>query len=172
MLLGAGTWVAWHSGAFSPSDLWLHGPVGRDWWRLLTTQFTYISGLYAFGALLGVGLFGWLLERRHGPLAVILLFLFCGTGGALAEVAVSSQPVAHGANGAALGLLAAWIVPDLFARRARDEYEGDLLGAGLIAAALLALPLARPDEASWVAGVVGAALGLLAGATLARLHPA
>jgi membrane associated rhomboid family serine protease len=169
--LGAGVWVAWHSGAFSVSDLWLDGPVGSEWWRLLSTQFTYVSGLYAFGALIGVGLFGWLLERRHGPVVVIVLFLICGVGGALVEVGVSSDPVALGANGAALGLLAAWAVPDLLARRTREEYEGDLLGAGVIAGALLALPLARPDEANWVTGIAGAAIGLLAGAALARLRP-
>ena len=67
-----------------------------------------------------------------------------------------------GANAPALALLAAWAAPDLRAARAGAYYEGDLLGAGAIAALLLALPFARP-EASWLAGVVGGAIGLLAG---------
>ena len=59
------------------------------------------------------------------------------------------------------------------ARRARgDYYEGDLLGAGAIAALLLALPFALvPDEASWLAGVTGGAFGLLIGLGLAARRP-
>ena len=67
-----------------------------------------------------------------------------------------------GGNAAALALLAAWAAPDLVAARAGAYYEGDLLGAAALAALLLALPFARP-EASWLAGVTGAALGLAVG---------
>ena len=63
----------------------------------------------------------------------------------------------------ALGLLAAWAVPDLRAARTGYYYEGDLLGAAAIAAFLLAIPFARP-EASWLAGGSrGAVVGLLVG---------
>jgi len=56
-------------------------------------------------------------------------------------------------------------------RRARgEEYEGDLLGTAVIAAALFLMPLAAP-EASAVAGFSGAAAGLLAGLALHRLRP-
>ena len=41
-------------------------------------------------------------------------------------------------------------------RRSGHYYEGDLLGAGALAALLLAIPFVRP-EASWLAGVVGGA---------------
>jgi hypothetical protein len=61
-------------------------------------------------------------------------------------------------------------VPDLLARRAKREYDGDLLGAGVIAAVLLAMPLVR-DEANAVAGGVGVLAGYLGGLALMRREP-
>jgi hypothetical protein len=60
-------------------------------------------------------------------------------------------------------------VPDLLARRARHDYSGDLLGTGVIALVLLAMPLARP-EANPIAGGVGVLTGYLGGLGLARRH--
>ena len=63
------------------------GPLDGDWWRIFTDQFAYFEGggggLYAFVAILAIGLFGWLLERRHGPAVVLGLFLGAGALGAL-----------------------------------------------------------------------------------------
>jgi hypothetical protein len=75
-----------------------------------------------------------------------------------------------GGNAAALGLLAAWAVPDLLARRRGEDYEGDLLGTAVIAGVLLAMPLAR-TEASEIATVTGGLVGLLLGYGLATLRP-
>ena len=144
------------------------GPLDGDWWKLLSTQFAYLNGLYAFVALLAVAIFGWLLERRHGPAVVLVVFFGAGATGALVASAVYADPLVSGANGAALGLLAAWAVPDLLDARAGNYYEGDLLGVAAIAALLLALPYARP-EASWLAGVTGALVGLLLGFGMYRL---
>ena len=48
-------------------------------------------------------------------------------------------------------------------------YEGDLLGALAIGGLLLAIPFALPvPEASWLAGVVGGALGLVFGLGVSR----
>jgi hypothetical protein len=113
-------------------------------------------------ALLATAIFGWLLERRHGPAVVLALFLGAGVTGALVAGAVYSLPIVSGGNGAALALLAAWAAPDIQSARTASYYEGDLLGAGAIAALLLAIPFARP-EASWLAGVTGGALGLVVG---------
>src|SRR5437764_2969618 len=38
--------------------------------RLLYGVFAYFNGWYQLAVLLAVGLYGWLLERRHGPLVV------------------------------------------------------------------------------------------------------
>ncbi len=113
-------------------------------------------------AIVTVAIFGWLLERRHGPAVVLALFLGAGAIGALLASAVYPIPLVSGGNAAALALLAAWAAPELEAARAGSYREGDLLGAGALAALLLAMPFARP-EASWLAGVVGGLLGLAVG---------
>jgi len=145
----------------------IHG----DWWRLITTQFVYTrgggAGVYAFLAIGAAGLFGWLLERRHGPAVVLALYLGAGVAGALVASATYTYPVVTGGNAAALALLMAWAAPDILDARARRSYEGDLAGAMVIAALLLAVPFARP-EASWLGGVTGAAIGLVIGLGLGR----
>jgi hypothetical protein len=147
------------------------GPLHGDWWKIFTAQFAYLEGggggVYAFVAILTTGLFGWLLERRHGPLVVLALFLGAGATGALVADAVYVFPFVAGANAGALALLAAWAAPDLLSLRSAGHYEGDLLGAGAFAALLLVTPFVRP-EASWLAGLTGGLLGLIVGLGLGR----
>jgi membrane associated rhomboid family serine protease len=163
--LVAASCVAWVVAHGEP-ELYLHmsivGPLHGDWWKLLTNEFAYIDGVYAFVAIVTVAIFGWLFERRHGPVAVLALFFGAGATGALAASAVYPDPIVSGANAAALALLVAWAAPELELARAGAEREGELVGAAAIAALLLAIPFARP-EASWLAGVTGAALGLVFG---------
>jgi membrane associated rhomboid family serine protease len=168
--LSAGLLIAWHAKPLLYTEAVIFGPLHGDWWKLFTYEFAYLSGVYAFVAIFAIALFGWLLESRHGPAVVLALFFGAGASGALLAVAVASFPYVAGGNAAALALLAAWAVPDLIAARSDSYYEGDLLGAAAIAALLLALPFALlPGEASWVAGLTGGAVGLLAGVGLATM---
>jgi membrane associated rhomboid family serine protease len=160
------------SGAYvNPGRLLVIGSLHGEWWKLLSTQFVYFSGfyaeVYAFAVLVTVGIFGSLLERRYGAPAVLVVFFGAGATGTLAALAVYPLPIVVGANAAALGLLAAWAIPDLEAARAGRYYDGDLIGVAAIAAVLLAMPFARP-EASWLAGVVGGVVGLVLGFGLTR----
>ncbi len=170
--VACGMWVATRAEPLLLEKTIIIGPLHGDWWRLFTYQFAYFEGggggVYAFVAVLSTGLFGWLVERRHGPAVVLALFLGAGVAGALAALAVYPAPILAGANAGALALLAAWAVPDLQALRGGHHYEGDLLGAGAFAALLLAIPFARP-EASWLAGLLGGAIGLVAGLGLTRM---
>ena len=163
-------WVVSHA----KPDLYLHmaviGPAARGLVEAVHERSSRtLDGVYAFVALLTVAIFGWLLERRHGPAVVLALFLGAGATGALVASAVYSVAIVSGGNAAALALLAAWAAPDLEAARAGAYYEGDLLGAGAMAALLLAIPFARP-EASWLAGVAGGALGLAVGLGMQQLE--
>lgn len=167
-LVGA---VFWRTGLIGLHSFVLAGPLHGDWWRLFASPLTYGTTGYALVALSAVGIFGWLLERRHGPAVLISLFLLAGAGG-MAVVAVSyAFPLAIGGNGVALAFLAAWAVPDLVDARRGEEIDGDLIGAGVFAAALLALPLVT-DEADPLAGAVGLVVGLLAGFALVRFRRA
>jgi membrane associated rhomboid family serine protease len=154
-----------------PADIAVAGPVHGQWWRVVTSLFLYGSAWYELAAVLAIGVYGWLLEQRHGPFVVLALFLLCGAGGIALTAAVDPTPLAIGGNGAALGLLCAWAVPDLLARARGEDYDGDLLGTLVIALVLLLMPLAV-SEASPIAGFAGAAAGLLCGLALARTRRA
>jgi len=152
--------------------IWL--PLDDQPWRYVTSLFVFDNLGYQFVALVAVGVFGTLLERRFGPIAPIAVFLLAGAAGAAAAVAVDLAPPfadldviywVLGANGAALGLLCAWLVDDRRAARRGDERGNDLIGVAVFAAVLALVPLAVP-EASLVAGVVGAAVGALLGLLL------
>jgi membrane associated rhomboid family serine protease len=140
-----------------------------DPWRFLTASLLNEGTAAQFAAVVGVGLFGWLIERRHGPIAVVALFLLCGPGGLAAAAAVDPDAIVFGAHGAALGLLCAWLVPVLLARSRGDgDDDADLLGVLVIAAVLLLVPLL--SQGSALAGLFGGAFGALAGFGLAAVR--
>jgi membrane associated rhomboid family serine protease len=150
------------------SDLWLLGGFENEWWRPVTTQFLYGATGYEVAALGSIFLFGWLVERRHGRWAPLLVFFVGGTAGMLAVVALDDGNPALGGNGAALALLAAWAMRDVLARRRGREDDADLLGTLAIAVLLVLLPLATSD-AHPLAGLVGGVTGIVLGLVLARL---
>src|SRR5919197_271649 len=159
--------VAQIAGAFSVTDVALY-PGVKDPWRAATTLFIYQRGLYEAVTLGAVALFGWLLERRHGPWAPILVFLLAGAGGVLAAMA-AGETLAFGGLSGALGLVGAWAGRDLLGGRRGHEDDSDMLGGLAIAAVLLLMP-AAVDEASAPAAIAGAVIGLVLGLPLARLR--
>ncbi len=168
VLGGCALWIVTSSGLVGPQHTVIDGPLRSQWWRLLTAQFVYLNGVYAFVALLAIAVFGWRLERRHGPALVLALFLGTGVLGELAASALFAHPLIAGGNASALGLMMAWAAPDLRAAHRREWHEGDLIGVAAFAAALLVLPLVRP-EANWLAGVTGAGFGLIVGLGLSQI---
>ena len=149
----------------TPSDVALRA-IGDDPWRYLTSAFIYGNGWYQFAALLAIGVFGWRLELRFGPALVLGLFALCGIGGLTLAALAGTSTLPLGANGAALGLLAAWAVPALLARRRGEDDDVDLLGALVIFCTVAAMPVATPD-ADPVAGFSGLLVGVLAGLVIA-----
>ncbi len=145
-------------------DLGLFEDPADEWWRLAATPFLHENLGYLFVAMLSVGIFGAHLERRFGPLAVPLVFLASGVAGAALAVALDDLP-AIGANGAALGLLCAWVVDDRRALRRGDDRGADMLGVYVIAAVLVLVAVAEPD-ASLAAAAVGAVTGSFCGILL------
>jgi len=170
VLLGLIGTLLWRTGLGANNQLEVLGKPGGHWWRVFTAVFTYNNTGYAFITLGAIGLFGWLLERRHGRLVVLGLFFVGGVGGLAATAAAYDVPFVLGANGAALALLCAWATPDLLARRAAEDIDGDLLGAAAIGIVVALMPLAVP-QASWVADGVGVIAGFAVGLPLARLAP-
>lgn len=154
---------------FTFDDVAVSGSLRDRPWRVVTAPFLYLNTGYLICALAGVALFGWLLERRHGPLVPVLVFLAGGAAGmALAAAVAPTSALVSGGNGAALALLCAWAIPDLQARRAGEETDSDMLGVAAFAAVLLLLPVAVP-EADPLAGLGGAVVGLVLGVPVAAL---
>ncbi|HEX2413964.1 MAG TPA: rhomboid family intramembrane serine protease [Thermoleophilaceae bacterium] len=146
-------------------------PYQDDIWRWFLAPFHHADQLgYAFVALVPVGLFGTLLERRFGPLVPVALFVLCGAAGAGLAVTLETPPLlenpaeysVYGANGAALGMLCAWLVDDRMAARRGEERDNDLLGVYVIAVVLVLLSLTT-EAANIAVAVGGAALGALLG---------
>lgn len=172
-----GVYLGAAANLFDPFDLMYQGILDPHvTWRIFTAPFVHYSGgnsifaggAYGFATMLAVGTFGYLLERKHGPWVPALLYLLAGAGGMLVAAELDPNSVAGGANGLALGLLCCWAMPDLLAWRRGDDWDGDLLGTGIMAAVLIALPLGV-DLASPYAGFAGALVGLAVGWPLASL---
>ena len=169
IVLVAASCFMWITLAFVPKgDLVVQTAISDQPFRLVSAVFVYGNGWYQLAVLTAVALYGWLLERRHGPIPVVALFVLGGVGGVAAATLAGEAPV-YGANGAALALLCAWAMRDGLAARRGLDYDGDLLGTAVISAVVFLMPVAVP-EASWVAGGVGVAVGALAGTFLARVE--
>ena len=159
--------LAGRAGAYEVLDV-IAGPPGDDLRRAATAPFFYFGTGYELVALGVTFLFGWLLERRHGPLVVVAVFLLGAVGGMLANQAIEPGVFAAGANGGALALLAAWAVRHVLARRRQEDVESDLLGVLVMAVVVVLLPIAA-EEARPFAGAAGGIVGFLVGFPLARL---
>jgi membrane associated rhomboid family serine protease len=157
--------------------LFVNTSTDAEVWRWFSTPFLHSDQLgYAFVALIPVGLFGTLLERRFGPVAMVLTFVLCGAAGSALAAGLETPPLlsdlsawsVFGANGAALGLLCAWLVDDRLAARRGEDRENDLLGVYIIAAVLVLLSLTT-EEANIGAAVGGALAGSVIGLLLPRV---
>jgi membrane associated rhomboid family serine protease len=164
-LVGA---LLWRTSAVSLGQIVIVAKPGSHWWRLVTAPFVYNNTGYTFVTLGAIAIYGWLLERRHGALPVLVLFALGGIGGTAATAAVYSVPSALGGNGAALALITAWAIPDLLSLRKGEEIDGDLLGTIAIAVAVALMPLVVSyPGASWISDAVGVLGGAAVGVPLA-----
>ena len=140
-----------------------------DYWKLVTQLFIYYASTgYEIAALGSIFLFGWLLERRHGAWAPLLVFFLGGLAGSAVVLALDPSGGTLGANSSALAMLAAWTMRDVLARRRGEEDDADLLGVLAIAVVLVLLPLATVEPHA-LAGLGGGIAGILLGLVLARL---
>ena len=158
------------TGSVSSFDLGaIYGPVGNEWWRVAASPFVYSNGGYEFVALVVIAIFGTMIERRFGPVALLVTAVLAGAGGAALAVLLEDFP-ALGGNGIALGLLGAWFVDDRLAARRGNDRENDLIGVYVLAAVLLLVPVAEED-ASFFAGLGGAAIGSVIGTAMSPFRP-
>jgi membrane associated rhomboid family serine protease len=148
-------------------------PFGGEWWRYLTAPFAYVDVGYLFVIAIGLAIFATGVERRLGNFPTALLLLACGALGVLAAGGIASAKgeitVIAGGNGMALGAVAAWFAIRRSEAHGAIDEEYDMVGVGVAAAVLIALPLFVPT-ANFFACLVGGAVGGLAGLAATTLH--
>jgi membrane associated rhomboid family serine protease len=162
--------LIWRTTLVVKFNLVVIGKPTDHWWKVVTAAFTYDNAGVAFAVLGTVALFGWLIERRHGPLPVLALFAIGGIGGVAATAVAYPFPIVLGGNGGALALLSAWSVGQLLELRESGEVDADLIGAGVIAVVVALMPLVDTNV-SWLADGVGVLTGATLGLPLAVLRP-
>ncbi len=153
-------------------DIALVEPPGEQVWRIFTTPFVHVGTWGQFACLLCVAIFGALLERRHGSLLLLALWLLSASGGAALVAGLDPAPFVLGANAGALAFLTAWVVPVLLARQRRpqEDDDADLMAVLVIGLVVVALPLSALGYSA-LAGIWGVVVGALAGLLLARVKP-
>ena len=170
-LLAAAMFVtlALASNQVQETDLGVYTSSWEDPWKLVTSSFVYDNLGYAFVAVVAVALFGTLVERRFGMPFVIVTYVLAAASGSALAILLDNTP-AVGANGAALGLLCAWLVDDRLSAHRGHDRENDLIGVYVFGVVLLLMPLAETD-ASFAAGLGGAAAGAVLGAIASPFRP-
>jgi membrane associated rhomboid family serine protease len=148
-------------------------PVHGEWWRLFTAPFAYDDVGYLFVVAIGLAIFGVGVEHRLGSPATGLLLLACGALGMLAASAIASAQgdivVIAGGNGIALGAVAAWFALRRAEAHHAVDQDYDRIGVAVAAAVLLLLPIFE-SNADPFAGLIGGAVGGLAGLAAAALR--
>jgi membrane associated rhomboid family serine protease len=148
-------------------------PLDDEWWRFLTAPFAYLDVGYLFVIAVGLAIFGTGLERRLGTPATALLLLACGALGMLVASGIANGQddieVIAGGNGMALGAVAAWFALRRAEAHGAIDEDLDLIGVLIAATVLLALPIFE-STADPFAGLIGAAVGGLAGLAASALR--
>jgi membrane associated rhomboid family serine protease len=148
-------------------------PIYDQWWRVLTAPFAYGDVGYLFVVAVGLAIFATGLERRLGTARTAVLLVACGSLGMLAASGIANAQgdieVIAGGNGVALGAVAAWFALRRAEAHGAIDEDLDLVGVLVAAAVLLALPI-FDSSADVFAGLVGGAVGGLAGLAASALR--
>jgi membrane associated rhomboid family serine protease len=149
-------------------------PFQGELWRVLTAPFAYADVGYLFVVSVALVLFSTGVERRLGSIPTAVLLVACGSLGALAASGIASAQgdtvVIGGGNGIALGAVAAWFTLRRSEAHHAIDQDYDPIGVAVAAAVLLALPIFE-STADVFAGLVGGAVGGLAGLAASVLRP-
>lgn len=136
------------------------GPLGveeGEWWRLGTSAFLHAGLLHLVFNMFLAWMLGNPLERLHGPIRFLGLYIGSLAAGSLGVLLVSPRSLTVGASGAVFGLMGATLVHQY--RRGINPWSS---GIGTLVVVNLIFTFGRPGIS--IGGHVG---GLLGGALLA-----
>jgi membrane associated rhomboid family serine protease len=148
-------------------------PFEDQWWRFLTAPFAYLDVGYLFVVAVGLAIFATAVERRLGTAPTAVLLVACGSLGMLVASGIANAQgdieVIAGGNGMVLGAVAAWFTMRRTEAHGAIDDDYDAIGVLVAAAVLLCLPIFE-STADPFAGLVGGAVGGLAGLAAAAFH--
>ncbi len=151
---------------FPTLDMVVVGGLNGQPWQFVTAPLVHFGFGFGFVCLLGCAIFGTALEHRFGAVETLTVALVCGAVGVGFELLLAAAPVASGANGIALGLLACWLTVVTVREDLRDA---DLYGLVAVGVLLLTMPLATDEASIWVA-TGGLIAGCACGFVLTRVE--
>lgn len=148
-------------------------PFEDQWWRFLTAPFAYLDVGYLFVVAVGLAIFATGIERRLGSVPTAVLLIACGSLGMLVASGIANAQgdfdVIAGGNGMALGAVAAWFTMRRAEAHGAIDDDYDAIGVLVATAVLLCLPIFE-SSADPFAGLVGGAVGALAGLATSAFH--
>ena len=147
-------------------------PAETGAWRYFTSPFVYEHLGYLFAVGLALAIFAPGVERRIGLPLTALLLVACGALGYVAAVGIDDALgdgilYSAGGNGMALGAIGCWTMLRRVEVLREPGSTLDQVALVVAASVILLLPIFEDLASPW-AGVVGGAVGLLAGAFAAR----
>jgi rhomboid protease GluP len=82
--------------------------IQGQWWRLLTSFFLHLTFVHLISNVILLFFLGWIAELLFGHLRFLVLWMACGIGGAISELAfLRPNSVSLGASGVVYGLIGA-----------------------------------------------------------------
>jgi membrane associated rhomboid family serine protease len=155
------------AGYFSVDKAIYHGQI----WRLITFQFLHASPTHLFMNMIGLFLFGQIVEGQFGPRRYMAFYLLCGVAGALAYVLLwaggilighAAVPMV-GASAGVFGVMmaAADIAPEMEIWLWFGAVPVRVLAWFSMAMALLVILRTGPNAGGEAAHLGGGALGFL-----------
>lgn len=148
-------------------------PLEDQWWRFLVAPFAYLDVGYLFVVAVGLAIFATGVERRLGTAPTAILLVACGALGMLVASGIANAQgnieVIAGGNGMALGAVAAWFTLRRAEAHGAIDDDYDAIAVLVATAVLLCLPIFE-STADPFAGLVGGAVGGLAGLAATAFH--
>ncbi|HEY6898276.1 MAG TPA: rhomboid family intramembrane serine protease [Rhodocyclaceae bacterium] len=147
-----------------------------QWWRMVTAMFMHGGFSHLAFNMIALYLFGRTVERIHGPLPYLALYLAAGLAGGAATLLTKPAVVSVGASGAIFGLLGLLVAFYLADRSFLPAQARNTLAANAAVFAIYSLVQGfgneSIDNAAHIGGLLcGFLCGLIVG-TPARLRPA
>jgi rhomboid protease GluP len=82
--------------------------IQGQWWRVLTSVFLHLTFVHLISNVVFLFFLGWMAESLFGHLRFLVLWMVCGIGGSIAELAfLRPNSASFGASGVVYGLIGA-----------------------------------------------------------------